>query len=194
MNKKEFSMKVFLIVAKAIVSDAKKEIRANTAIDALRTYNLDTDVAVQAVKEMIDAGLLSVRKHGDKKFVSLTKKACDIIREYNKNKKEVQTMKKVQVKNLKDEIIEIVEVKEVPQCFCGKEMFVLEYGHDRMWNCTCMSELIYKCRGCGEWVYEDMCYPEDFDDTLEFTFYYGHRHCMKKKAKEIKENRKKVSK
>lgn len=88
MNKKEFSMKVFLITAKAIVSDEKKEIRANTAIDALRVYNLPTDVAVQAVKEMVDAGLLSVRKYGDKKFVSLTPKACDIIREYNKSRKE----------------------------------------------------------------------------------------------------------
>lgn len=88
MNKKEFSMKVFLVVAKAIVSDAKKEIRANTAIDTLRMYNLPTDVAVQAVKEMVDAGLLSVRKYKDKKFVSLTPKACDTIREYNKNQKE----------------------------------------------------------------------------------------------------------
>lgn len=87
MNKKEFSMKVFLVVAKAIVSDAKKEIRANTAIDTLRTYNLTTDVAVQAVKEMVDAGLLSVRKYKDKKFVSLTPKACDIIRKYNKNQR-----------------------------------------------------------------------------------------------------------
>ncbi len=89
MNKKEFSMKVFLVVAKAIVSDEKKEIRANTAIDVLRVHNLSTDVAVQAVKEMVDAGLLAVRKHGDKKFVSLTKKACDIIREYNKTNKGV---------------------------------------------------------------------------------------------------------
>ena len=100
-----------------------------------------------------------------------------------------------QVKNLKGEIIEIIEVKEVPQCFCGKEMFVLEDGHDRMWNCTCMRELIFKCRCCGDWVYEDMCYPEDFDDddSLGFTFYYGHRHCMEKKAKEIKEKKEKVS-
>lgn len=80
-------MKVFLIVAKAIVSDEKKEIRANTAIDKLRAHNLLTDVAAQAVKEMIDAGLLSVRKYGDKRFVSLTKKACDIIHKYNKTKK-----------------------------------------------------------------------------------------------------------
>lgn len=93
MNKKEFSMKVFLIVAKAIVSDEKKEIRLNTAIDTLRAYNLPTDVAVLAVKEMIDAGLLSLCQRGDKKFVSLTKKACDIIREYNKNKNKQQTMK-----------------------------------------------------------------------------------------------------
>lgn len=86
MNKKELSMKVFLIVAKAIISDANKEIRVNTAIDALRAYDFSTDVAVRAVGEMIKAGLLNLRQSRGKQYVSLTPKACDIIREYNKKK------------------------------------------------------------------------------------------------------------
>lgn len=101
---------------------------------------------------------------------------------------------KVQVKNLKGEIMEMVEVKEVPSCLCGKEMHVLQDGYYRMWNCACMKEWISKCVCCKDWVYEDVSYPEDFDDALGITFYYGHRHCMKKKAKELRQKREQAPK
>ena len=95
-------------------------------------------------------------------------------------------MKKVNVMNCVGGVLETVEVRNPRICLCGKEMFILEAGHDRQWKCTCMSELIFKCRCCNEWVYEDMCYPEDFDSALGITFYYGHSHCMKKKAEELR--------
>lgn len=88
--------------------------------------------------------------------------------------------KQVKVVNRTGEVLEVVRVRNVHICFCGKEMFILQDGHDRMWKCTCMSEWIHKCTRCKDWVYEDMCYPEDFDDTLGITFYYGHPHCMMK--------------
>ena len=61
----------------------------------------------------------------------------------------------------------------------------------RAWRCEdkCMMQLIHKCTRCKDWVYEDLSYPEDFDDALGITFYYGHSHCMEEKAREMKVKR-----
>ena len=94
----------------------------------------------------------------------------------------------VKVMNLAGEVLEVVRIRNVHICTCGKEMHILHDGYDRMWQCGCMKELIPRCIRCKDWVYEDLCSPEDFDDTLGITFYIGHPHCMEEKAKEMKRN------
>ena len=106
-------------------------------------------------------------------------------------------MKQVQVKNLKGEIVEIIKVKKAPLCLCGKEMYIYEHVDGlREWRCEdkCMGELIRKCVCCEDWVYEDVCCPEDFDPTLGLTFMLGHRHCMEEQAKELRQKREQAPK
>ena len=95
-------------------------------------------------------------------------------------------MKKVKVIDINGNLINFVEVREKPTCFCNEEVYILDSEHSREWTCknACMSELIPTCTHCGEWVYQDLCYPMDFDDTIGVIVAYGHPHCMAEIAKQ----------
>lgn len=100
-------MKAFvslLVVAKNIVAEDKLRIRANRAVDVLRTeLNLKTDLAVQLVNSMIKQEYLDLEvKTKFEKYVSLTPKACEQIRAYNAKKREA----------ISDEVVNESQLKE----------------------------------------------------------------------------------